>query len=139
MSEELKPCPFCGGKAQNGIRVDPPDTAYRWGVRCADPDCVLKWWHLTQEDASKHWNTRAISTTQMSPTSPKGAENHEELLSHAALLREASHCLADAHSALKDASVALERMGADLHNGDAVKKQICKAIEKINAALGDGE
>lgn len=64
MSEELKPCPFCGGKA---IYYDlgSPDEFVDWGVKCIEccitvicpgeePGCIA-----TKDEAIKAWNRRA--------------------------------------------------------------------------------
>jgi Lar family restriction alleviation protein len=65
MQNELKPCPFCGGKAEmlhwrasvNG------KTIYPYRVRCIEcKTCVgsssLKYITLTEEDAREKWNRR---------------------------------------------------------------------------------
>ena len=59
MSEELKPCPFCGGEAEifeykNKRFV--PSIQYRGGCfECGQTVCLEN----TREDAIKAWNTRA--------------------------------------------------------------------------------
>lgn len=54
---ELKPCPFCGGKAEMEVY-----TKYN-----GDNDCVVKCikcgatvpiWHETEEEAARQWNNR---------------------------------------------------------------------------------
>lgn len=59
MSDELKPCPFCGGKA--GLLPDSEHstamivTHYSEGCPADEIWC----WHISEEEAVKAWNTRA--------------------------------------------------------------------------------
>ena len=55
MSEELKPCPFCGGDAELVIR------AIGTAVMCFTEscECAFTAWHTLEADAVKQWNTRA--------------------------------------------------------------------------------
>ena len=63
MSEELKPCPFCGGSATaeqyDGV------TGAQWCANCDDPDCVGGAMPLVRYareiEAITAWNTRADS------------------------------------------------------------------------------
>ena len=57
MAEKLKPCPFCGGKAN--LRLD----TGHYIVEC--PTCHAEIWHWQEEpsDAIADWNRRA--TTQL--------------------------------------------------------------------------
>ena len=68
MSEELKPCPFCGG---TDIRFDietmQPDNIHGGTWSCGDCDSVgpnTAYWHASEEeaklDAANAWNTRHI-------------------------------------------------------------------------------
>lgn len=56
MNEELKRCPFCGGKAQ---RVEDLIRRFEFPffVRCADCEAQTKS-YARMEDAVKAWNTR---------------------------------------------------------------------------------
>ena len=62
MSEiKLKPCPFCGGKAET---VYAPNDINRWGVQCKSCGCTVEveeWKGVedTKENAIKAWNRRA--------------------------------------------------------------------------------
>ena len=66
MSEELRPCPFCGGKAITATFLDYDDLDYMalevndsesidGEVTCENERCINGWW-LTPEQ----WNTRPI-------------------------------------------------------------------------------
>ena len=52
--QELKPCPFCGGKGN--IFFHPYD-GY-WCAECAICPCKIKSFFLTEEDAIEAWNKR---------------------------------------------------------------------------------
>lgn len=60
MSEELKPCPFCGGSSS----ADQFESAggqgrMIWIVGCENPDCEVTFQcHARKVDAIKAWNTR---------------------------------------------------------------------------------
>ncbi len=61
MSEELRPCPFCGGKAITATFLDYDDLEYmpldtiEPEVTCENERCINGWW-LSPND----WNTRPI-------------------------------------------------------------------------------
>ena len=67
---DLKPCPFCGGKAElrpndRGIRT--PDI-YGWHVECVNDECIIglmddrQWYEDTKAEAIAAWNARAERT-----------------------------------------------------------------------------
>lgn len=64
MNEELKPCPFCGGKGEIGIAdIDVP---FFYSVWCENTfkSCTAStpdWsgWHLSEQEAIEAWNRRA--------------------------------------------------------------------------------
>lgn len=62
MSEELKPCPFCGGEAQVVRKPYEPKVC----VGCGDDACLgfsgLGWLYETEEQAAAAWNRRAERT-----------------------------------------------------------------------------
>lgn len=64
MSEELKPCPFCGRKVS--MRVD-HDHSTAWVVECmAMPSCPIhgrEIWGLTKSAAIIAWNMRPSEVT----------------------------------------------------------------------------
>lgn len=71
MSDELKPCPFCGGEAEciddTGVLVNGRRT---WVVWCPDEECpVVLSTPLceTQEEAAAAWNTRSERTCEKVP------------------------------------------------------------------------
>lgn len=56
MSEELKPCPFCGWEAEETNNEGFP------AMRCSNPDCFagVEWVnHIKREFLREYWNTRA--------------------------------------------------------------------------------
>ena len=68
MSEELKPCPFCGGKAKVEILGvwENGDTGYN--VNCRNKGCPVMpdtKCFLSAEKAIAAWNTRADRTCKM--------------------------------------------------------------------------
>ena len=55
---ELKPCPFCGGKAS----VTFGDARKWFYIECLNDDCpihVQGMWHLDMDNAIEEWNRRA--------------------------------------------------------------------------------
>ena len=59
MSEELKPCPFCGGEATldhvNGSHGE------LWDIFCSTRSCEIRpctVWFTTEQDAIEAWNRR---------------------------------------------------------------------------------
>lgn len=67
---ELKPCPFCGEKAEIMEYSD------RFQCGCKDEDCIA--WveemrvYLTRSEAIKDWNTRAERTCRVVPMDAAG-------------------------------------------------------------------
>ncbi len=58
-TDELKPCPFCGGEAF--IRYDESHST-AFFVGCSDWDCFGNMmWAETEAEARRKWNTRAES------------------------------------------------------------------------------
>ena len=58
MSEELKPCPFCGGEAYTeGDKSKLQDGFGFWYVSCKN-NCGVSGYFRTKEDAIKAWNRR---------------------------------------------------------------------------------
>ena len=61
-TEELLPCPFCGGKADLFSVPSPAErgqVAHR--VICRSPHCAALGYFKTEEGAIKAWNTRSIT------------------------------------------------------------------------------
>lgn len=72
MSEQLKPCPFCGGEAEL-ISSEPStanhnDGAVHSAVACFCFGCKVmpypKLWHVNDSEAISAWNTRALTPKQ---------------------------------------------------------------------------
>lgn len=64
MSEKLKPCPFCGEKAEMDIKQHVPE-GYDYTPRCTNPSCagrLTKKW-INAEEAIKAWNRRVSDDT----------------------------------------------------------------------------
>mgnify|MGYP002868994162 CR=1 FL=1 len=57
--QELKPCPFCGGKAE----VESASQKYSgYRIRCGNLDCHVPcgtFWHDSEAGAAEVWNRRA--------------------------------------------------------------------------------
>ena len=60
MSEELKPCPFCGGEAS--IRHFAFHSGAKYHVVCESCLCSVSY-EWTPEEAAEAWNTRAKEQT----------------------------------------------------------------------------
>ena len=59
MSEELKPCPFCGSKSEFMDKKEPSVDAY--DVRCTNFECYLYHgadWFLSKDVVRDAWNRR---------------------------------------------------------------------------------
>lgn len=66
MSDELKPCPFCGGRAIMKIQKHIPN-GYDYTPTCQDPSCagrLTKKW-INEADAIEAWNRRAERTVKV--------------------------------------------------------------------------
>lgn len=57
MSEELKPCPFCGGK--RAVTVVDDEAEERFGVKCFDCGGMIDAEKDTLQEAIEAWNRRA--------------------------------------------------------------------------------
>lgn len=62
LDDKLKPCPFCGGKAELIIILgeDPFEMPYRWSVRCVN-SCCKQYPQVSEHDAIEMWNMRRIA------------------------------------------------------------------------------
>jgi len=63
MSEQLKPCPFCGGEASL-VRNDPEVKGDLFDVVCRSTGCFLQYgaeWCLPKAEVVKRWNARQES------------------------------------------------------------------------------
>ena len=61
MTEDLKPCPFCNGKANlRSVRVD--EDSYIYQISCSNPKCFCSsaLFYLTLEEAVADWNNRPL-------------------------------------------------------------------------------
>lgn len=60
MSEELKPCPFCGDDAE--IMIKDGSHAKAYDIKCMNDCCYLAygayWFFDTKEEAIQAWNKR---------------------------------------------------------------------------------
>lgn len=54
----LKPCPFCGGKAEMLVS-EYDDSRKEYLVACAECDGMVERWRETEEEAVEQWNRRA--------------------------------------------------------------------------------
>ena len=55
--EKLKPCPFCGGKAEMLIN-EYEDSRKEYLVACTECDGMVERWRKTEEEAVEQWNRR---------------------------------------------------------------------------------
>lgn len=53
----LKPCPFCGGKAEMLIN-EYNDSKKEYLVACTECDGMVERWRETEEEAVEQWNRR---------------------------------------------------------------------------------
>lgn len=58
MTEQLKPCPFCGGEGKIFGAIHGHDEADVFVAGCKKKDCIDGPLHNTPEAAAKWWNTR---------------------------------------------------------------------------------
>lgn len=65
MTDELKPCPFCGGENVETSYKDTFNGDFRRGVYCADCCGGIYPYYDTKTEAIDAWNTRAERTTPM--------------------------------------------------------------------------
>ena len=71
MSNELKPCPFCGGEAELvGVPTTFPGlSSMRWIVRCTH-FCCKQYPQLSDHDAIELWNRRVLPLPQCDTQKP---------------------------------------------------------------------
>lgn len=75
MSDELKPCPFCGGEALIGQTLD-----NAWYAMCAKDHCSkLECYWRTKAEAITAWNTRAPSADHIANAGKMITPGYEEL------------------------------------------------------------
>ena len=55
--KELKPCPFCGGKAEMLIS-EYEGSRKEYPAACAECDGMVERWRETEEEAVEQWNRR---------------------------------------------------------------------------------
>ena len=93
MSDELKPCPFCGGPAGPATKRATAFPSRRWKVACADSSCGAHYgyWHPNE------WNHRGINPTQVAPQPEQGAPQKYDdvLLPFLAMMRAELHANSD--------------------------------------------
>ena len=90
MSDELKPCPFCGSKAvRSEIHYAGPEL-----FSCSNPDCDLGATNYMDTFASdsESWNHRPIEDALRSASAMDGITKVHEILSHLEKVAEASRC-----------------------------------------------
>ena len=67
MSEDLKPCPFCGGPA---IRLD------KMNIQCENSECLQPYVCELNGDPAYFWNTRAAQSVGVKPLEVEERRNH---------------------------------------------------------------
>lgn len=60
MSNELKPCPFCGGEPTEEVNLVLPYEIELYKIKCENKKCTIlpSTTAYKKEDAIKAWNTR---------------------------------------------------------------------------------
>ena len=84
-TEELKPCPFCGGEAELIIDNDHHGEFFQLG--CKDKECLGHWAYYTESiaetpvsEAIAHWNTRALAQQSNEQVEPVTLETVYETI-----------------------------------------------------------
>jgi len=61
MSDELKPCPFCGEEpCFVAYGEDAGPFATRFTAECQNDDCIMQSTYVTKTDAAAAWNNRPV-------------------------------------------------------------------------------
>lgn len=78
MTEKLKPCPFCGGKANFRI-VRVGEDSYKYRLSCSNPKCFCSssLSYSTREEAVNAWNNRPIENELVEKISKLESEKQE--------------------------------------------------------------
>lgn len=144
MSEELKPCPFCGGSVELERARDTRDEIMGvrqwWGVVCRNTinrggTCAIEQRpSASQEAAIERWNRRAT------PPSPSTASEVGELPPLLAKVSDIIECYAESYDMMarisKDGRAGCTCVATDLRQN--IIRQVCDAISadhKARAAL----
>lgn len=72
MSEELKPCPFCGGE----VKTDRSSNIIGFQVYCA-PCRIQTAWERTMEEAARRWNRRVTAASSSGSASADTASKRD--------------------------------------------------------------
>jgi len=147
MTDNLLPCPFCGGEAQLQERMDEDLWSHNiveWSnVKCSHCDCEMDDWPSHYRDAINAWNTRAED-----PVKAELVREVERLVEQNARIvrgefaQICSYCAWEA-PAPGDSWEALQAHIAvcknhPLFKSRAVNAELIVALEKL-ARLGNGE
>lgn len=94
MSEELKPCPFCGGAVKMARHKGSDETGERWdylSVECRSKDHnVICDSGDTAEEVAAAWNRRAPMTALTTPPAGEEGETLHELAQRVVAAYEAN-------------------------------------------------
>lgn len=84
MTEQLKGCPFCGGKAR--IKTCECDDVSFWQVTCGNPKCFCSsaLFYSTREEAVAAWNSRPIEDALQKELDEAREDNADNMEYHVA-------------------------------------------------------
>lgn len=124
MTDDLKPCPFCGGEA----RLIKRPGFEQWGTECKYCDTWRDDRCLTQQEARDIWNTRADlpPTDAQVMAHPKVRALVEAL---EALLHAACSDVGFVHCVRRDSGIPYQWLALD-----AAEKQTLAALAALDAA-----
>ena len=137
MSDDLKPCPFCGGKA---IKIPDHNHSTGWEVGCFSGKCDVEphVWAVHLETAVMQWNTRADADRieQLNERLTAATDDAHEAEAYAqeleAKLTKAVEALRDTTQMLSQCTFTIIRM-----KGQYFERH--DLVDKANAVLAELE
>ena len=134
MSDDLKPCPFCGGEP---FSFEDYGHSTAWEVGCSNSQCRVEpnVWEKTRDEALASWNTRTPDTgiealteqLEAARADAKEAEAYAEELEKEIELNEQEACMLENDFIKADKEI------------DALKAKLEKTVELLKEARQDLE